>query len=47
MVGEEAEEEANALLHRDAEMDGKKDHNQEEDRVQLTLDATTVNLLQS
>lgn len=42
-----AEEEANTLLHRDAEMDEKKNHNEEEDRVQPTLDATTVNLLQS
>ena len=45
--GEGAEEGDNALLYRDAEMDGKKDHNEEEDRVQPTLDATTVNLLQS
>jgi hypothetical protein len=47
VIGEGAEEEANTLLHRDAEMDGKKDHNEEEDRVQPIFDATTVNLLQS
>ena len=47
VVGEGAEEEDKALRYGDAEMDGKKDHNEEEDRVRPTLDATTVNLLQS
>jgi len=47
VVGERAEEEDKALRYGDAEMGGKKDHNEEEDRVRPTLDATTDNLLQS